>query len=299
MGVGWGLGWRREGGLNGAHRQGPASQPRCLRGLAKQVRDPATLGELFWALPIVSGSDHLTLLAVGVGWSLGWRREGGLNRTHRPAVGGRGLAVSGTPGGCQGVRQGCEGVLLMKTQTFDESVRTHDRHFGLHHIAAPTPDMAHADGFGGRGTSAPFSGGCVLVATAAAAAAVAAGHTADERGDLELDLDERNDALTEHESELCRSRAFSFPLVTLRCFEHALRGGSMFASGHAALASSALPHCFPPVASVCCGRRNPPLRRFSWYLSFSGASFRCMPDALSDDRRAVPGTPTHPPCVHF
>ena len=51
-------------------------------------------------------------------------------------------------------------------------------------------------------------------------------------------------------------------------------------------------------------QKKPPLRRFSWCLrrttvSFSGASFRYMPQALLDNRRAVPGTPTPPQYVHF
>ena len=48
------------------------------------------------------------------------------------------------------------------------------------------------------------------------------------------------------------------------------------------------------------GLKNPPLRRFSWYyLSFSGALLRYLLQQIIDNRRAVPGTPTPPPYVHF
>ena len=47
------------------------------------------------------------------------------------------------------------------------------------------------------------------------------------------------------------------------------------------------------------GHKNPPKSRFSRYLFFCGGSFRYMPQALIDNRRAVPGTPTPPPYVHF
>ena len=47
------------------------------------------------------------------------------------------------------------------------------------------------------------------------------------------------------------------------------------------------------------GLKNPPLRRFSWYLSFSGALLRHLLQQIIDNLRAVPGTPIPPPYVHF